>query len=158
MICQRVVRQLLDPPGRLLAAALICIQFGIPAGCGLEPTGHPLAVARIDPGTICRGDDYRTEILLTARDSSPRGLLPGQSPDPDACLVGLDWSISGSEFDVRTGSMSCRPECGTVDDCELVVAFSGEHGAVVTLTVTDDTGATDHAELSLRLTEGGQCP
>ncbi len=141
--------------------AVLLLLSGLVAGCGLEAVGHPLAVARVDPGGICIGDDHRTVLHLSARGSLPRAVLPGTPQAPDDCLVELSWEVEGSPYEVKAGAERCRPACPCDGDCStdclLDISLPGDRAAVVSLTVENQLGERDRTEVPVALTEPSSC-
>jgi hypothetical protein len=112
--------------------------FIVFAACSL-PDGHaPIARITATPLAIPEHDSFQTDVVLDGEASAD------PIDDPDGGLpLGYRWTIVNDEF---------RFTAGTDANPRPTVRFLGAHPAIVSLTVTDETGLSDTATIDLQLT------
>ncbi len=140
------------------------------AACSGPPPAAPAAVINATPSSVCVGDDFRTQIHLDSRGSSPQLTLVYTRPDPDAGAITYAWSFSGAvctgfptdppTCDVKIDSASLDPT-GAINGSDVLFTMAGDRPVDVTLRVTNVAGGVTDTQLTVTITpldDAGTCP
>jgi hypothetical protein len=137
--------------------------------CSGPPPVAPAAVINATPSSVCYGDQFRTQIHLDSRGSSPELTLVYTKPDPDAGDISFNWSFSGA---VCTGTND-PPVCnvkidpastdalGQIEGSDVLLTMAGDRPVDATLKVTNAAGGVTIAHLTISITpldDAGACP
>lgn len=118
-------------PG-IAALALALGALGALACIG-PPPPVPSAVIRIDPGSVCEGDAFTTDVVLDGTSSMSRLTLVPAPIDPDEPPLLFAWRLDGAEHVVVEG---------TLDGPRIVARTAGDRPLHASLTVTNGDGAS----------------
>ncbi len=138
--------------------------------CSGPPPAAPAAVINATPSSVCVGDDFRTQVHLDSRGSSPQLTLVYTRPDPDAGDITYDWSFSGA---VCKGLDSDPKPCnvvidgssvdalGNINGTDVLFTMLGDRPVDVTLTVQNVAGGVTETHVTVSITpldDAGTCP
>lgn len=145
----------------------IAIAFFVLA-CSGPPPPIPGAVIEETPSSVCVGDDFKTQIHVDSRGSSPSLTLVYSPPAADAGELEYAWTFSGnvcvgiptdpSPCDVKIDPASLDPH-NHMTSSDVLLTMSGNVPIQVTLALTvDGVTSTVQSTIAITLLEGGTCP
>ena len=138
--------------------------------CSGPPPVAPAAVVNATPSSVCYGDQFRTQIHLDSRGSSPELTLVYTKPDPDAGEIKFDWSFSGAVCkNVDSDPAVCNvtvdaastDALGQINNADVLFTMAGDRPVDVALKVTNAAGGVTIARLTVSITpldDAGACP